>query len=158
DHYPWCGPSISNNDNHCSTTQTIPPGQCISVTGCSLDNNGEVIVNPTSAAGYVSGECDCKNNWSLVKSSSAACRNAARGQADGIHPALVTKCHANTPSTESQTGTNVTISHVYNDNKNNTTDTPVAFTYLSNGIAGCASTPLGWYYNSDKSKFMLCTG
>ncbi len=159
DHYPWCNPTIQVNDNYCTTTQVIPPGECISVTGCTLDNNGEVIVNPTTAANtaYVSGECDCKDNWSLVNKTAGECEEPGCGTADGFYPSFVTACEAAVPSTNYETGSAVTISHVYDDNKNNTTDDPVAFTYLSSST-GCATTPLGWYYNADKTKFMLCTG
>ncbi|HEY3498914.1 MAG TPA: hypothetical protein VGK73_29690, partial [Polyangiaceae bacterium] len=53
----------------CTTTQVIPPGQCINVTGCpGLTGNREIMVNP----GTTLSECSQLDNWSLY-SSGAAC-------------------------------------------------------------------------------------
>jgi hypothetical protein len=67
--YPLCNPDQSHPQmKTCFTTQPIPPGQCISVTGCAADlvGNREIMVNPPGP-GQVA-ECSCKDNWSLYSS------------------------------------------------------------------------------------------
>jgi hypothetical protein len=51
----------------CTTAQTIPPGECINVTGCTgLSDGVELYVNPPGA-GQVA-ECRCVNNGSIYQS------------------------------------------------------------------------------------------
>jgi hypothetical protein len=51
----------------CTTAQTIPPGGCINVTGCTgLSDGMELYVNPPGA-GHVA-ECKCVNNGSIYQS------------------------------------------------------------------------------------------
>jgi hypothetical protein len=51
----------------CTTSQAIPPGQCINVTNCSgLNGNREIMVNPPGVTQVA--ECDCQDNWTLFNS------------------------------------------------------------------------------------------
>jgi hypothetical protein len=63
--YPKCAPDQSHPQmKECFTSAPIPPGQCISVTGCpGLTGNREIMVNPQS--GSAVSECACRDNWSL---------------------------------------------------------------------------------------------
>lgn len=63
--YPKCDPDQSHPQMvTCTTPAPIPPGECIDVTTCGLNNgNREIMVNP-SGAGHVN-ECFCENNWTL---------------------------------------------------------------------------------------------
>ncbi len=70
--YPSCTPNLGHSSARtCTTTQPIPPGECINLSGC-LENAGngmgnignrEIMVNP-AGAGQVT-ECSCLDNWSL---------------------------------------------------------------------------------------------
>lgn len=63
--YPKCAPDQSHPQMYeCFTQAPIPPGECISVTGCpQLVGNREIMVNPPGNAHV--NECSCANNWSL---------------------------------------------------------------------------------------------
>jgi hypothetical protein len=50
----------------CTTADPIPPGTCISVTGCTgLTNGTELLINPPGA-GHIA-ECHCDNNGSIYQ-------------------------------------------------------------------------------------------
>jgi len=72
--YPSCSPDQTHPQMvSCTTTQPIPPGECINVTNCGLSNgNREVMVNP-SGTGHVN-ECFCENNWTLYSGQGSACK------------------------------------------------------------------------------------
>lgn len=63
--YPSCSPDLSHPQAYtCTTTEPIPAGSCINVTGCpKMVGNREIMVNP-SGTGHVD-ECSCLDNWSL---------------------------------------------------------------------------------------------
>lgn len=64
--YPACNPNQAHPQmKSCTTTQPIPPGECINVTNCpGLSGNREIMVNP----GQPIAECSCLDNWSLFSS------------------------------------------------------------------------------------------
>lgn len=68
--YPKCAPDQSHPQMYeCFTQAPIPPGECISVTGCpQLVGNREIMVNPPGNA--YQAECSCANNWSLYSGES----------------------------------------------------------------------------------------
>jgi hypothetical protein len=56
----------------CTTAAPIPPGECISVSGCvGLADGMELMVN--APGGSAIAECHCENNWSIY--SSATCQS-----------------------------------------------------------------------------------
>ncbi len=63
--YPACAPAQTHPQMfECFTSESIPPGECISVTGCpQLVGNREIMVNPPGAGAVA--ECSCKDNWTL---------------------------------------------------------------------------------------------
>jgi hypothetical protein len=63
--FPTCSPNMAHPSmKTCVTTQPIPPGQCIDVTGCpGLIGNREIMVNPAGAGSLP--ECSCQDNWGL---------------------------------------------------------------------------------------------
>lgn len=69
--YPKCNPSGVTNTSttQCTTTQPIPPGECIQVDGClsgsGIGNQRTIVVNATTHPNHVPGECSCVDNWSL---------------------------------------------------------------------------------------------
>ena len=68
--YPLCSPNLAHPQiQTCTTTEPIPPGLCIDVTGCpGLVGNREIMVNP-AGPGHIA-ECSCKDNWSLYNAGS----------------------------------------------------------------------------------------
>lgn len=67
--YPACAPNQGHAQmKSCTTTEPIPPGECINVTTCpDLSGNREIMVNP----GQPIAECSCADNWSLFSSGEA---------------------------------------------------------------------------------------
>jgi hypothetical protein len=63
--YPACEPNLGHAQmKECFTSAPIPPGECISVTGCpGMAQNREIMVNPGGPAHV--DECSCLDNWSL---------------------------------------------------------------------------------------------
>ncbi len=66
-----CAPDLSDPSAVlCTTTEAIPPGFCINLTGCTgLEQGREIVVNP--ANGSEVAECHCDNNWAIYDN--AAC-------------------------------------------------------------------------------------
>lgn len=78
--YPKCAPSTTHpNLQYCSTTQPIPPGQCITVDCPSLNGIREIVINPQGHSGYKAGECSCLDNWTLFQQGTA-CVTECQGQ------------------------------------------------------------------------------
>lgn len=66
--YPKCAPDQTHPQKiTCTTSQPIPPGECINVTNCAgLVGNREIMVNPPGVGAIA--ECQCNDNWSLFNS------------------------------------------------------------------------------------------
>ena len=70
--FAQCAPNLAHpSAQSCTTTQPIPPGECIDLVGClelagPLGSIGdrEIVVNP-QGPGNTAGECSCRDNWSL---------------------------------------------------------------------------------------------
>ncbi len=67
DNLGLCGGFKSSGQSSCTTTEPIPPGACISVTGCSLGGTKSIVVNPPSPYGSQPpiAECHCANDWTV---------------------------------------------------------------------------------------------
>lgn len=67
DNLGLCGGFHSSGRSSCATTEPIPPGACISVTGCALGGTKSIVVNPPSPPGSKPpiAECHCGNDWTV---------------------------------------------------------------------------------------------
>ncbi len=143
--------------NSCVTTEPIPPGECIEVTGCDLDNNGGVLINPHGAGLDPVEECSCLDNWSLVHPNTD-CGDPTCGSADGFYDELVDDdCELTLPDEDYGDAAHLVLVHVYDDGVAATTDTPVEFEYVSS-LASCTTTDHHYRFDNAASptKIVLC--
>jgi hypothetical protein len=70
-----CSSVSGSSAGSCLTGSSIPPGQCVEVTGCasSLKGTRALVVNSPAFAPPLKSEADCANNWSVYHSSVGAC-------------------------------------------------------------------------------------
>jgi hypothetical protein len=82
--YPSCAPDQGHPQMYeCFTTEPIPSGECISVTGCpKLVGNREIMVNPPGAAHV--DEYSCVDNWSLFSGGSCSAPTCAGGSSVAV--------------------------------------------------------------------------
>jgi hypothetical protein len=158
-HFPLCAPDFDASDlaDSCVTTEPIPPGECIEVTGCDLDNNGGVLINPHGTGLDPIEECSCLDNWSLVHPN-AGCRNPTCGDFDGFYNELVEDCELTLPDDEYGDAPRLRLTHVYDDGEAATTDTPVQLSYVSS-LASCTTTTDHHFRFDDAAsptKIVLC--
>lgn len=148
DQYPKCDPAPQPDTATCKTTQPIPPGRCIDVTGCirPIDNEREIMVNPPDSAGTTGhvAECSCQDNWTLYSKGTScsppSCSNA------NTQP--VGSCTYSLPSPGSFDPTAATV--IYTSGSGTTTTLP----QLQNA-SDCGG---GWYYdnNTTPTQITLC--
>jgi hypothetical protein len=159
-HFPVIAPAVSSKDvkDTCFTTEEIPPGTCVEVLGCELDNNGEVVVNPQTPGLTPSPlvECNAADNWTLVHPK-VKCGSPACGPADGFYTGLTTgDCSEPLPDAAYGQASRVSLRHVYDDGNSSTADEPYTFSYV-NDAASCG-TFLAWHYDdpTNPNELVLC--